>query len=237
MEAEAARGATEAYPVDILEDDPEGYQVAAQTYYELLREGAQTSTEVISLSTGEQVRLETSSLCFCTLYRDEPQHKILVLVNPQDTKTVFELSRVWLCTCRHGSMSLPYIGSPSPLPAEALPSDSDLWSSLRTLSLSLSAELSSPLGPHDSQFQHPPLPWSEQLAGLCLPLQAANLWSQDGGKFISPWGQGSVDSWKLSQGELNLLGPLLPGINLGHWEFTWGLHCLNLFEKPWFAVK
>lgn len=64
------------------------------------------------------------------------------------------------------------------------------------------------------------LPWSGKLAGLCLPLQAANLCSQDGGKFISPWGQGSVDSWKLSQGELNLLDPLLPGMNLGHWEFT-----------------
>ncbi|EDL07165.1 protein FAM169B isoform 2 [Mus musculus] len=78
----------EAYPVDILEDDAEGYQAAAEAYYEMLREGAQTSAEVISLSTGEQVRLETSSLCFCTIYRDEPQHKILGLVNPQDTKTV-----------------------------------------------------------------------------------------------------------------------------------------------------
>ncbi|XP_076791862.1 protein FAM169B isoform X4 [Arvicanthis niloticus] len=88
MEAEAACGATEAYPVDILEDDQEDCQAAAQAYYELLREGAQTSTEVISLSTGEQVRLETSSLRFCMMYCDEPQHKILVLVNPQDTKTV-----------------------------------------------------------------------------------------------------------------------------------------------------
>ncbi|XP_021022894.1 protein FAM169B isoform X2 [Mus caroli] len=79
---------SEAYPVDILEDDAEGYQAAAEAYYEMLREGAQTSAEVISLSTGEQVRLEASSLCFCTMYRDEPQHKILGLVSPQDTKTV-----------------------------------------------------------------------------------------------------------------------------------------------------
>ncbi|KFO22035.1 Protein FAM169B, partial [Fukomys damarensis] len=35
-----------------------------------------------------QVKLETSSVCFCTVYRDEPQHKILVLVNPRGTKTV-----------------------------------------------------------------------------------------------------------------------------------------------------
>lgn len=79
---------SEAYPVDILEDDPEGHQAATQVYYESLREGAQASAEVFSLPTGEQVRLQTSSLHFCSMYRDEPQHKLLVLVNPQDTKTV-----------------------------------------------------------------------------------------------------------------------------------------------------
>ncbi|XP_041512022.1 protein FAM169B-like [Microtus oregoni] len=88
MEAEAAPGATEAYPVDILQDDSEGQQAAAQVYYDLLREGAQASAEVFSLPTGEQVRLETPSLRFCTMYRDEPQHKLLTLVSPQDTKTV-----------------------------------------------------------------------------------------------------------------------------------------------------
>ncbi|CAD7676172.1 unnamed protein product [Nyctereutes procyonoides] len=44
--------------------------------------------EFFSLPTGEQVKLEATSVCFCTVHRDEPQHKILVLVNPQDTKTV-----------------------------------------------------------------------------------------------------------------------------------------------------
>ncbi|XP_042136264.2 protein FAM169B-like, partial [Peromyscus maniculatus bairdii] len=88
-------GELEAYPVDILEDDPEGHHAAAQVYYELLREGG--SAEVFSLATGEQltsansvlsVRLETPFLHYCTMYRDGPGHKILVLVNPQDTKTV-----------------------------------------------------------------------------------------------------------------------------------------------------
>nr|XP_060473748.1 protein FAM169B-like isoform X6 [Panthera onca] len=37
--------------------------------------------------TGTEIKLEASSVCFCTMYRDEPQHKILALVNPQDTKT------------------------------------------------------------------------------------------------------------------------------------------------------
>lgn len=48
---------TEAYPVDILEDDPEGHQAATQVYYDSLREGAQASSEVFSLPTGEQVCL------------------------------------------------------------------------------------------------------------------------------------------------------------------------------------
>ncbi|XP_006901030.1 PREDICTED: protein FAM169B-like [Elephantulus edwardii] len=34
------------------------------------------------------VKLEASSVSFCTMHRDEPQHQLLVLVNPQDTKTV-----------------------------------------------------------------------------------------------------------------------------------------------------
>ncbi|XP_012619971.2 protein FAM169B [Microcebus murinus] len=88
MEAEAPRGAAGIYPVDILEDDPEGHQEATLAYYASLGEGAPTSSEIFSLPSGEQVKLEASSVCFCTVYRDEPQHKILVLVNPQDTKTV-----------------------------------------------------------------------------------------------------------------------------------------------------
>ncbi|XP_053437761.1 protein FAM169B-like isoform X2 [Nycticebus coucang] len=87
-EAEAGQGAAGIYPVDILEDDPEGYQEAALAYYTSLGKGARTSPEIFSLPTGEQVKLEASSVCFCTMYRDEPQHKILVLVNPQVTKTV-----------------------------------------------------------------------------------------------------------------------------------------------------
>ncbi|XP_058150622.1 protein FAM169B [Dasypus novemcinctus] len=87
MEAEAARGAAGIYPVDILEDDPEGFREAALAYYATLGEGTPASS-VFSLPTGEQVKLDASSVCFCTVHRDEPQHKILVLVNPQDTKTV-----------------------------------------------------------------------------------------------------------------------------------------------------
>ncbi|XP_043290433.1 protein FAM169B-like [Cervus elaphus] len=89
MDAEAARGAAAGiYPVDILEDDPARHQEATLAYYTMLGEGAGPSPEVFSLPTGEQVKLEASSVCFCTMHRDEPQHKILVLVNPQDTKTV-----------------------------------------------------------------------------------------------------------------------------------------------------
>lgn len=121
-----------------------------------------------------------------------------------------------------GSVSLPYIDSLSPLPAEALPSDSDFVEfSEDTFSFPLCRAVFSLWVPRTVNFSTS-LPWSGQLAGLCLPLQAANLCSQDGGKFISPWGQGSVDSWNLSQGELNFLdsplardesGPL--GVHLG----------------------
>nr|XP_031526839.1 protein FAM169B-like [Vicugna pacos] len=76
------------YPVSILEDDPAGHGEAALAYCATLREGARSSPEVFSLPTGEQVKLEASSVCFCAVYHDAPQHKILVLVNPQDTKTV-----------------------------------------------------------------------------------------------------------------------------------------------------
>lgn len=41
--------------MDILEDDPEGHREAALAYYATLGEGAQSSAEVFSLPTGEQV--------------------------------------------------------------------------------------------------------------------------------------------------------------------------------------
>uniref|UniRef100_G1P2K9 Family with sequence similarity 169 member B n=1 Tax=Myotis lucifugus TaxID=59463 RepID=G1P2K9_MYOLU len=76
------------YPVDGLEDDPEGHREASLAYYAALRGGALPGADVFSLPTGEQVKLEASSVCFCTVHRDEPQHQLLVLVNPQDTKSV-----------------------------------------------------------------------------------------------------------------------------------------------------
>ncbi|XP_060035622.1 protein FAM169B-like [Erinaceus europaeus] len=84
MEAKAACRVTGCYPVDILEDDPKGLQAAALAYHARL--GAGTG-EVFSLPTGEQVKLEASSLCFCPVHRDDPQHQILVLVSPRNTKT------------------------------------------------------------------------------------------------------------------------------------------------------
>ncbi|XP_064232327.1 protein FAM169B isoform X4 [Aotus nancymaae] len=89
MKPEAACGAAAGvYPVDVLDDDPDTHRKAALACYTALGEGAGASSEVFCLPTGEQVKLEASSVCFCTVHRDEPQHKILVLVNPQDTKTV-----------------------------------------------------------------------------------------------------------------------------------------------------
>ncbi|XP_069909593.1 protein FAM169B isoform X3 [Oryctolagus cuniculus] len=88
------------YPVDVLEDDPDGHREATLTYYASLREGARTPPAALRFPTGEQVKLEASSVCLCTVYRDDPQHKLLVLVNPQDTKTVVAVyvKESWWCT-------------------------------------------------------------------------------------------------------------------------------------------
>lgn len=51
-----------------------------------------------------QVKLEASSVCLCTLYPDEPQHKLLVLVSPQDTKTGGQLPRI-----SHSDPGLPSV--------------------------------------------------------------------------------------------------------------------------------
>ncbi|KAM6202420.1 protein FAM169B-like [Rhynchocyon petersi] len=85
------------YPVDILQDDSERLRETALAYYAMLQERAGSFPEVLSLPTGEQVKLEASSVCFCTMHRDEPQQKLLVLVNPQDTRTVVAvyLNGVW----------------------------------------------------------------------------------------------------------------------------------------------
>ncbi|XP_013014280.1 protein FAM169B isoform X4 [Cavia porcellus] len=103
MEAKAARGASAtAYPVDAVEDALEAQQEAARAlaYYTSLGDRTGPSAETFCLPTGEQVKLETSSVCMCTVHRDEPQHKILVLVNPRDTKTVVAvyLKKSWWST-------------------------------------------------------------------------------------------------------------------------------------------
>ncbi|XP_027708020.1 protein FAM169B isoform X3 [Vombatus ursinus] len=85
------------YPVDILEDNPEVVQESAGAYYSTFGVQAGTSPEYYSLPTGEKVKLEDASVCFLPMYRDEPKHKILVLVNPQDRKTVLAvyLNKSW----------------------------------------------------------------------------------------------------------------------------------------------
>ncbi|XP_020819749.1 protein FAM169B isoform X2 [Phascolarctos cinereus] len=98
MEPEdAPRAAAHFYPVDILEDNPEVVQESAVAYYSTFGEQAGTSPEYYSLPTGEKVKLEDDSVCFLPMYRDEPKHKILVLVNPQDRKTVLAvyLNKSW----------------------------------------------------------------------------------------------------------------------------------------------
>ncbi|XP_072473202.1 LOW QUALITY PROTEIN: protein FAM169B-like [Notamacropus eugenii] len=98
MEPEDAPGAAaHFYPVDILEDNPEVVQESAMAYYSTIGEQAGTSSKHYFLPTGEKVKLEDASVCFLPLYREEPKHKILVLVNPQDRRTVLAvyLNKSW----------------------------------------------------------------------------------------------------------------------------------------------
>ncbi|XP_066096106.1 protein FAM169B-like isoform X2 [Saccopteryx bilineata] len=117
MEARVAPGAAGTYPVDILEDDPERHREAALAYYTTLRAGLQPSAEVLTLPTGEQVKLEASSLCFCTVHHDEPQHKILVLVSPQDTQTEKYRKKKRPSTIRFGVHCRPAMKTPVTCPS------------------------------------------------------------------------------------------------------------------------
>ncbi|XP_058521360.1 protein FAM169B isoform X1 [Ochotona princeps] len=101
MEVQAVCGAAAGgYPVDILKDDPEGHREAALACYASLRDSAEVPPAVLCLPTGEQVKLEAASICLRTVYRDDPQQKLLVLVNPRDTKTVVAIyvKDSWWCT-------------------------------------------------------------------------------------------------------------------------------------------
>uniref|UniRef100_K7E636 Family with sequence similarity 169 member B n=2 Tax=Monodelphis domestica TaxID=13616 RepID=K7E636_MONDO len=102
MEPEASlRKAAHFYPVDILEDNPEMVQESTLAYYSTFGEQAGTSPpQYYSLPNGEKVKLEDASVRLLPLYRDEPKHKILVLVNPQDKKTVLAvyLNKSWWST-------------------------------------------------------------------------------------------------------------------------------------------
>ncbi|XP_074151146.1 protein FAM169B-like isoform X1 [Sminthopsis crassicaudata] len=94
---EAPTAAAHFYPVDILEDNPEVVQESSVAYYSTFGVQAGTSPQYYSLPTGEKVKLEDASVCFLPMYRDEPKYKILVLVNPQDRKTVLAvyLNKSW----------------------------------------------------------------------------------------------------------------------------------------------
>uniref|UniRef100_A0A6I8NA51 Family with sequence similarity 169 member B n=2 Tax=Ornithorhynchus anatinus TaxID=9258 RepID=A0A6I8NA51_ORNAN len=63
-------------------------QEAAEIYYSKLGELNATSPEFCLVFAGQKVKLEDFSICFIPVYRDEPNSKILVLVNPQDRKKV-----------------------------------------------------------------------------------------------------------------------------------------------------
>uniref|UniRef100_A0A8C0QQS9 Family with sequence similarity 169 member B n=1 Tax=Chelonoidis abingdonii TaxID=106734 RepID=A0A8C0QQS9_CHEAB len=79
------------YPVDILADNPEVIQEAAEAYYEKLFQRASSSPEFFSIPGGEKVKLEDSCVCFLPVYREDPKYKILVLKDPQAKERVLAI--------------------------------------------------------------------------------------------------------------------------------------------------
>ncbi|XP_074925169.1 protein FAM169B isoform X2 [Chelonoidis abingdonii] len=93
MEAEETgrAAAGHLYPVDILADNPEVIQEAAEAYYEKLFQRASSSPEFFSIPGGEKVKLEDSCVCFLPVYREDPKYKILVLKDPQAKERVLAI--------------------------------------------------------------------------------------------------------------------------------------------------
>uniref|UniRef100_A0A8C4WAX3 Protein FAM169B n=1 Tax=Gopherus evgoodei TaxID=1825980 RepID=A0A8C4WAX3_9SAUR len=79
------------YPVDILADNPEVIQEAAEAYYEKLLQRSSSSPEFFSIPGGEKVKLEDSCVCFLPVYREDPKYKILVLTDPQAKERVLAI--------------------------------------------------------------------------------------------------------------------------------------------------
>ncbi|XP_030434823.1 protein FAM169B isoform X1 [Gopherus evgoodei] len=93
MEAEETgrAAAGHLYPVDILADNPEVIQEAAEAYYEKLLQRSSSSPEFFSIPGGEKVKLEDSCVCFLPVYREDPKYKILVLTDPQAKERVLAI--------------------------------------------------------------------------------------------------------------------------------------------------
>ncbi|XP_071610352.1 protein FAM169B-like isoform X2 [Heliangelus exortis] len=76
------------YLVDTLAGDPEVLQVDAEAYYEKLLKKSSSTSDVVSIPGGGEVKLEDSSVCFVPLYRNNPTSKMLLLTDPKDKETV-----------------------------------------------------------------------------------------------------------------------------------------------------
>lgn len=76
------------YPMDILaESDPELFWETTNRYYSSLLQHSCSSQEFFSSTDGKQVKIGISTVSRVPLYRDDTEHCILVLMNPQCKET------------------------------------------------------------------------------------------------------------------------------------------------------
>ncbi|XP_069078868.1 protein FAM169B-like isoform X2 [Pleurodeles waltl] len=88
----------DSYPMDILaESDSELFWEMTKRYYSSLLQQSPSSHEFFSTTDGKQVKIGISSVSRIPLYRDDSEHSILVLMNPQckETGLAVYLNKSW----------------------------------------------------------------------------------------------------------------------------------------------
>ncbi|XP_072838313.2 protein FAM169B isoform X2 [Pogona vitticeps] len=95
----ASASAVHLYPVDIKYEKPEVLEAAAHVYYTKLLEESSSEAEFLCIPGKENIKLEASLMSFVPLYREDSEHKLLVLTDPQEKNKVLSVyldSSWWL---------------------------------------------------------------------------------------------------------------------------------------------
>ncbi|KAJ7311356.1 hypothetical protein JRQ81_006972 [Phrynocephalus forsythii] len=90
---------SEPEELDIKYEEPEVQGTAAQEYYRKLLEESSLEPELLRMPGKENIKLEASLMRFLPLYREDSDHKLLVLTDPQDKNKILSIylhSSWWL---------------------------------------------------------------------------------------------------------------------------------------------